>query len=175
MSNAIARFRKRKNVQLVEVSWPTENPQFKFTVSLFSEKERRGAEWAGEKILADRGIPKPMTSDPDVIKRYKDELNGTYWLSLAFVVKKHLKGWKHEPTDGEPIPFTPANVEVLFDEMSDQELMNVGLGYLLSREVEHKKKESSPSTEKASSMPSESGSSTTSTTSGEQPGAAPAA
>ncbi len=152
MSNAIARFRARQNMpRTVEVPWPLPNPEITFKVAPFSTSERMGATWAAEKILVSRGIVKPAEDDMAAKEAYQQELNGHFFAELADVVKRHIKGWEHKPTDGEPLNFSPAILEQLFSEMTLVEKMALGLSYTAALLGLEKKKEDGADTPKDSS------------------------
>lgn len=153
MSSAIERFRNKNLLpKTVDVPWPINNPEITFHVAPFSQSEKQGAAWAAEKEMAERGVAKPNPDDALAVEAYEKEHQAHLFAALADVVKRHVKGWTHKPSDGEPLRYSPADLELLFKEFTFSDKMLIGASYsVVMLEYEKKKEDKAPNTPQDSS------------------------
>jgi len=152
--------RERQNLPTtVSVSWPRANPEFIFEIARFSPDEADKARFDADGIRKKRGLETPKDGDPEALKNWFVDAKSTSYYTLAPIVWRHLKGWKHTPPEGhQPVEYSAAEAKKMFDVLEYWEKVEIGMGYSEALEALTKKKENAPPMEPDSSKHSGRGS-----------------
>lgn len=130
MTSAIERFRNRVNSAMVlDVPISPGSTELILKVNRFAEAEQNAARKDAEAVVRRVGLAGPdevITSAHPAYGRFQVE-----WCeALSKYIERHVKGWTHNPPEGEPVQFSPAALRELFSSMYSNELVDLGLSYL---------------------------------------------
>lgn len=142
MTSAIDRFKNRHAIpMMLEVPWPSaKEPLLTFRVNRFAQAEHEAAKEKREGMLKTRGV---TAEDPD----YQNISSACYCYALAEHVKRYIKGWVHHVPEGEEkLTYSAAAMNGIFEEMTFDERVMLGLSYftVASETAEDKKKADTP-------------------------------
>lgn len=152
MTSAIERFRNRQNTAMVlDVPVSPNSGELILKVARFAEAEHNAARKDAEAVLVKLG----MLGAGEIIHREHPAF-GRYLVEFCEIlpkyIKRHVKGWEHNPSDGgDPVPFSAGALEGMISGMTSGELYELGLSYLNTVGEEEKKKDGSTSSEPISS------------------------
>ena len=142
-TSIVAQFRERKNIPLtIDVPFPLIEPEIVFKVARFAREELTPAYLNATKLLRLAGFEEPKVEDSeDYRKQYDERHQAMLFFSIADVLKRHIKGWEHKPTDGsEPFVFSEAEKESFIRDLGIDGKIQLGMSYTLTMAAEMQKK-----------------------------------
>lgn len=120
----IDRIKSRQAVTpVLTVSWD----KFVFQIARFAEAEMINARTRARERLRNEGI------DPNAAAQ--SEMTVAICIVLPDVLRRHVKTW-----DCAHLEFTKANLEALFNEMTEEDRIGLSLAYLTAAEEDKQKK-----------------------------------